>query len=123
MMKTAAPIMLAWGLALAVPATGQRKAELNTQAAVDEQVGNALAAEKVRGKLAELASEPGLRGSFIFDITVGDKGTVVTVFPVEWGTDDIPLRNRLKSCLMGIRFDFKVPKGKRFKTRQTLVFP
>lgn len=123
MMGKAATMIIAFGLALAVPAMGQRRAELNTQAAVDEQVGNALAAEKARGKLAELASEPGLRGSFTFDLTVGDKGTVVTVFPVEWTLEDIPLRNRLKSCLMGVKFPFKVPKGKRFTSRQTLVFP
>lgn len=123
MRKGAASILVALGLALAVPAMGQRRAELNTQAAVDEQVGNTLAAEKARGKLAELASEPGLRGSFTFDLTVGDKGTVVTLFPVEWTIGDIPLRNKLKSCLMGLKFNFKTPKGKRFKTRQTLHFP
>lgn len=90
MKKGSATILIALGLALAVPALGQRRAELNTQAAVDEQVGNMLAAEKARGKLAELASELGLRGSFTFDLTVGDKGTVVTLFPVEWTIDDIP---------------------------------
>ncbi len=123
MKKGSATILIALGLALAVPALGQRRAELNTQAAVDEQVGNMLAAEKARGKLAELASELGLRGSFTFDLTVGDKGTVVTLFPVEWTIDDIPARNKIKARLMDLRFDFKTPKGKRFKTRQTLVFP
>lgn len=123
MNRAIAPVLMALGLALAVPAKGQRMPELNTQAAVDEQVGNMLAAEKARGKLAELASELGLRGSFTFDLTVGDKGTVVTLFPVEWTIDDIPARNKIKARLMDLRFDFKTPKGKRFKTRQTLVFP
>ncbi len=122
-MKGLAIFWLALGLALAVPAMGQRRAELNTQAAVDEQVGNALAAEKARGKLAELSSELGLRGSFTFDLTVGDKGNVLTIFPVEWTIAEIPARNRIKSCLMGLKFNFKTPKDKRFKSRQILEFP
>lgn len=115
-----------WILMMALLATtavvAQKRPELNTQAAVDEHVSNVLAAEKAQGKLAELALELGLRGSFVFDITVGDKGTVQTVFLVESTMESIPARNQLKAYLMGLRFDFKVPKNKRFKTRQTLEF-
>lgn len=123
MRRMIAPLMIALGLVSAVPAMGQRRPELNTQAAVDEHVSNALAAEKAQGKLAELALKLGLRGSFTFDLTVSDKGTTETVFPVESTIGSIPERNHLKDYLMALRFDFKVPKGKRFKTRQTLVFP
>jgi hypothetical protein len=123
MRKVTAPLLMTLGLVLAVPALGQRRRELNTQAAVDERVNTALAAEKAEGKLAELALKLGLRGSFTFDLTVGDKGTVLTLFPVEWTIDDIPARNRLKACLMDLHFSFRTPKGKRFKTRQTLEFP
>lgn len=114
--------MIALGLVLAVPAKGQHRPELNTQAAVDEHVSNVLAAEKAQGKLAELALKLGLRGSFTFDLTVSDKGTTETVFPVESTIESIPDRNKLKDYLMSLHFDFKVPKGKRFKTRQTLDF-
>lgn len=70
MNRAIAPVLMALGLALAVPAKGQRMPELNTQAAVDEHVSNALAAEKAQGKLAELALTLGLRGSFTGDLTV-----------------------------------------------------
>lgn len=123
MRKLIGLLFVTLALAHTAPAMGQRRPELNTQASVDEHVGNTLAMERARGKLAELASEPGLRGSYTFDLTVGDKGQVVTVFPVESTIESIPLKNRLKSCLMGLRFDFKVPKGKRFTTRQALNFP
>lgn len=116
-------LVAALALVLAAPAMGQRRAELNTQASVDERVGSTLTLEKARGKLAQLAAVPDLRGDYTFDLTVGDKGQVLTVFPVGSTIESIPSRNRLKSCLMGLRFDFKVPKGKRFTTRQTLVFP
>ena len=123
MNKAIAPVLMVLGLALALPAMGQRRPELNTQAAVDEHVSNALAAEKAQGKLAELALKLGLRGSFTFDLTVSDKGTTETVFQVDSTIESIPDRNHLKDYLMSLKFDFKVPKGKRFKTRQTLVFP
>ncbi|MFT3884281.1 MAG: hypothetical protein QM724_02270 [Flavobacteriales bacterium] len=106
----------------ALPLLAQRP-ELNTQADVEERVKSALEADKAQGKLAELALELGLRGSFTFDLTVGDRGEAETVFPVESTIEDIPARNRLKDHLKSLRFDFKLPKGKRFKTRQTLQFP
>ena len=108
--------------ALSAPLRAQRP-ELNTQADVEQHVMNALAADKAQGKLAELALELGLRGSFTFDLTVGDKGNVLTIFPVEWTIAEIPARNRIKSCLMGLKFNFKTPKDKRFKSRQILEFP
>jgi hypothetical protein len=106
----------------AVPLAAQRP-ELNTQAAVDQHVSDALAADKAQGELAELAAELGLRGSFTFDLTVGDKGQVVTVFPIESTIEAVDRRNRLKDRLLAFRFAFKLNRNKRFKTRQTLVFP
>ncbi len=61
--NTIGTLIVALAFVQAAPKEGQRRPELNTQASVDEHVGNTLAAERARGKLAELASEPGLRGS------------------------------------------------------------
>lgn len=116
-------LLLSLGPFLAITAQGQRKPELNDQVAVDEQVTIGLAQEKAHGKLAATAMERGLNGSFTFDLTVDDKGATETVFPVESTLADVQDRNAVKACLMGLRFAFKVPKGKRFKTRQTLTFP
>ncbi|HEY0979212.1 MAG TPA: hypothetical protein VGE21_17195 [Flavobacteriales bacterium] len=100
-----------------------QRPELNTQAAVDQHVSDALAADKASGELAELARKLGLRGSFTFDLTVGDKGRTVTVFPIESTIENVEHRNRLKDQLLATGFPFKLNKKKRFKTRQTLVFP
>lgn len=118
-----APASLALGLLFALPAVAQRKMELNSQADVDQAVTRALAQEKLDGELARLAVEPGLAGSFTVDITVDDKGRTETVFMVESTNPSVPARNRVKACLTAIRYDFKVPKDKRFKTRQTMAFP
>lgn len=116
-------LLLALALLFALPAVAQRKVELNSQADVDQAVAQALVHAKAEGELARLAAEPGLAGSFTVDITVDDKGRTETVFMVESTIPSVPARNRVKECLTAIRYDFKVPKDKRFKTRQTLAFP
>lgn len=115
---------LLFSLALACAASSHaQRAELNTQADVEKHVHDALSAEKAHGKLAELAAALGLRGSFTFDLTVGDRGEVETVFPVESTIEDVEARNRLKDHLKRMRFDLKLPKNKHFKVRDTLTFP
>lgn len=109
--------------ALSVSSLSAQRPELNTQADVDQHVSDALTTDKASGELAELSRKLGLRGSFTFDLTVGDKGETVTVFPIESSIESVEHRNRLKDQLLATRFPFKLNKKKRFKTRQTLVFP
>lgn len=122
-MRTLVILLSIAAATLCAPMAQAQRPELNTQADVDQRVMSALQADKAEGKLAELALSLGLRGSFTFDLTVGDKGQALVVFPVESTIDGIDARNRLKDQLKAMRFPFKLPKGKRFTTRQTLQFP
>lgn len=121
-MRALRSILLPLALACAAGTQAQRP-ELNTQADVEKQVHDRLTADKAHGELAELAAALGLRGSFTFDLTVGDKGEAETVFPVSGTIEDVEARNRLKDQLKSMRFGFKLPKNKRFKVRETLEFP
>lgn len=122
-MRTLRSILLL-SLALACAAgTQAQRPELNTQADVEKHVHDVLTADKAHGRLAELAVALGLRGSFTFDLTVGDKGEAETVFPIASTIERVEDRNRLKDLLKSMRFGCKLPKNKRFKVRETLDFP
>lgn len=120
-MRTRLPSTIV-ALALTAITASAQKPELNTQADVAVLVHEALAADQAQGKLAELAAALGLRGSFTCDITVDDKGRTDTVFQVESDFADTAHNTRLKDHLKAMKYDFKLPKGKRYKLRETLRF-
>lgn len=110
-------------LLLTSAANAQRRPEVRAQEEVDERVALALTTDRTEGKLGELANEFNLHGSFTFDLTVNDKGRTETVFAVGGSIENVADRNRLKQHLMALHFDFKLPKGTRTKTHQSLDFP
>lgn len=67
------------------------------------------------GLLYKEIVESGIRGHYVFDITIREKGFVATVFIVNEGENSIPMQNRLKDIVKRYRFSFKVPKGKSYK--------
>ena len=74
------------------------------------------------GDLYELKEEIKLQGLYIFDITVGDKGRIVSVFAVDREGGSIKQQNRLKDSLMDRKLGFKIVKSKRFKFRYKFNF-
>ncbi len=74
------------------------------------------------GVLYKEISENGIKGHYIFDITIREKGFVATVFVVNEGENQISLQNRLKDIIKRYRFSFKVPKGKSYKFQYTFNF-
>lgn len=67
------------------------------------------------GLLYKEIAESGIKGHYVFDITIREKGFVATVFIVNEGENSIPMQNRLKDIVKSYRFSFKVPKGKSYK--------
>ncbi len=75
------------------------------------------------GSLKEFAAKYNIKGEYYFDITIGDKKRVVTVFAIGNDSDDIKAQNTLRDYLKEFTFTtFKVPKDKRFKYEQTFYF-
>lgn len=75
------------------------------------------------GELGKFCQERGIQGQFTFDITVAQKGNVVTVFTVSSNVEDIAQQNRLKVKINELKFDnIKLPKNTRVKFQHTLNF-
>jgi hypothetical protein len=57
-----------------------------------------------------------IQGMFAFDITVWNKGEVVSVRALGRSEGaEVTHQNALKNYIKNMKFDFKVPKGKRYK--------
>ncbi|MHC1774828.1 MAG: hypothetical protein AB9834_05370 [Lentimicrobium sp.] len=74
------------------------------------------------GVIFEKVTEAGIKGQYVFDITIREKGFVATVFVVNDGENPIPMQNRLKDIIKAYRFSFKVPKGKSYKFQYEFNF-
>lgn len=58
----------------------------------------------------------GLRGSYLLQISLGDKGDIRSVQVLERTGGDIPSQNRFKQLVHDSRFtSFKTPKGKQYR--------
>ncbi len=75
------------------------------------------------GELGKFCQEKGIQGQFTFDITVVQKGNVITVFTVSSTVEDIAQQNKLKVKVNELKFDnIKLPKNTRVKFQHTLNF-
>lgn len=68
------------------------------------------------------AAKQNIKGEYILDITVYDKGQVLSVFMVSSDADDIKMQNRAKDLVRTIVFGFKVPRDKTYKFQYTFQF-
>ena len=60
-----------------------------------------------------------IKGEFIYDITIAEKGTVLTVFSVSTDNDDVKKANLMKDAVKALTFNFKMPKDKSYKFQYT----
>jgi TonB family protein len=74
------------------------------------------------GLLQQEAKKVQVSGEYIMDITVHDKGKVLSVFMVSSDADDVKLQNKAKDLIRTVEFGFKVPKGKTYKFQYIFNF-
>ena len=67
------------------------------------------------GALYKFGQKYHLTGEYTLDITIRNKGEVVTVFISDKKDGNIPSQNSLKDKVMDFRFSFKMPKNKDYK--------
>jgi len=89
------------------------------EAAIKELSTQMLAPE---GEFYLFNEEFNIQGEYTMDITIHDKGEVASVFCVNNLGGDIPTQNRLKDFVKDYEFNFKVPKGKKFKFQYIFKF-
>jgi hypothetical protein len=63
-----------------------------------------------------------IKGEYIFDISIWEKGTVSSIYVVGSNNGTIDLQNRLRAYIMNFQFNFKMPKGKSYKFRYAFNF-
>lgn len=74
------------------------------------------------GSIYLWAQKNPIKGEYIFDISIWEKGTVTSIYVVASNNGTIDAQNRFKSFLMNYQFNFKMPKGKSYKFRHAFVF-
>jgi outer membrane biosynthesis protein TonB len=115
-------LTLVVALCLSAGEAHAQKPLLNSQAEVEAFVHAAIGNDLTSGKLHKQAAEMSAHGAFSVVITVDHKGEVETVLVLESTIQEIPVRNFLKDYVKNMRFDLKLPKGKRFTLTETLTF-
>ena len=119
MRKFSLILFLMMGIFFSNDVLAQKKKTLTSYDDVVKIAKEQLATSQQSGKLAEYIIEHKIKGEFIFDITVGDKGKVMTVFAVTSDDDKYKTQNKLKDYLKTLKFDIKTAKGKLYKFQYT----
>lgn len=75
-----------------------------------------MALQGPEGSLYKAVVKEKLTGSYLLEISLGDKGDIRSVQVLERNGGDIPSQNRFKQLVHDARFtSFKTPKGKQYR--------
>ena len=115
-------LLAIFGIALSTQA--QKKPYYTELEEVIEAAYNTLDFEMKSGKLKEWATERQIKGSYTYDITIGDKKSeVLTIRATDRSADGIiKQQNAVKDYIKNMRFPFKLPKEKRYQFQYEFKF-
>jgi hypothetical protein len=74
------------------------------------------------GVIYKFAQKYHITGEYTLDITIRNKGEVVSVFISDKKDWNIPSQNGLKDKILDFQFSFKMPKNKDYKFDYTFKF-
>ncbi|MCF8368913.1 MAG: hypothetical protein K9G76_07705 [Bacteroidales bacterium] len=78
--------------------------------------------EGPEGGLYLLQQEHGLKGTYVMDIQIHEKGKVASVFCKSKENGEISHQTIIKDYIKDFSFNFKMPKGKKYKFEYTFKF-
>ena len=81
-----------------------------------------LAMTAPEGELYLFGVENNIKGEYLFKVTLGDRGKVVSVFVISREGGDIPSQNKVKDAVKAFRFNFKLPKNKDYSFEHKFIF-
>jgi hypothetical protein len=115
-MKTILRLLFSILLLLSLNITyAQKKPYYTEQEQVVEAARNALNNAVESGDFKEWAIKNNMKGSFIFNLTIGGtKGEVYTINALE-RTGEVKQQNTLKDYVKSMRFPFKMPKNRSYQ--------
>ena len=74
------------------------------------------------GSLYKFGQKYHITGEYTLQLTIRNKGQVVSVFVQDKKDGNIPSQNSLKDKIMDFQFGFKMPKNKDYKFSYTFKF-
>lgn len=74
------------------------------------------------GALYKFAQKNNITGEYTLQLTIRNKGQVVSVFVSDKKDGNIPSQNSLKDKILDFQFSFKMPKNKDYKFNYTFKF-
>ena len=74
------------------------------------------------GVLYKFGQKFAIKGEYNFQLTIRDKGNVVSVFVVDQKDGTIPSQNKLKDAILSFQLSFKMPKNKDYKFNYIFKF-
>jgi len=74
------------------------------------------------GSLYKFSQKYHITGEYTLDMTIRNKGQVVSVFVADKKDGNIPSQNSLKDKILDFQFSFKMPKNKDYKFSYTFKF-
>lgn len=74
------------------------------------------------GSLYKFGQKYHISGEYTLQLTLRNKGQVVSVFVADKKDGNIPSQNSLKDKIMNFQFSFKMPKNKDYKFSYTFKF-
>ncbi len=109
---------------MAINATAQKKILVETKEEAEKLASSELetAMTGPEGALYVFGTENNIEGEYDFNITLGDKGKVVSLFVKGRKGGDISSQNKVKDAVKAFRFHFKLPKGKYYKFQYKFKF-
>ena len=117
-------ILLMLGVVISSGLLAQKKVLLEND---DEIIATAIAEldtamQGPEGYFYQAGQKFAIKGAYTFDITIYEKGQVSSVFAVKNERGTIDGQNTLKDVIRGYLFNFKMPKGKRYKFQYTFNY-
>jgi hypothetical protein len=74
------------------------------------------------GALYKFSQKNHITGEYTLQLTLRNKGQVVSVFVADKKDGNIPSQNSLKDKMLDFQFSFKMPKNKDYKFSYTFKF-
>ena len=104
--------------------TAQNRVLIESKEAIISQAVAELdsAMQAPEGALYLFGQKEKIKGEYTLQLTIRDKGDVVSVFVADKKNADIPSQNKLKDRVLQFRFSFKMPKNKDYKFSYTFKF-
>jgi hypothetical protein len=116
-------ILMVFGF-LTIATFAQKKVLIESKEDIIEEATKELTAamQPPEGSLHRWKVENHIKGEYMIDITIREKGDIASVFVAGSEDSDIKMQNQVKDKIRLFEFNFKVPKGKTYKFQYIFKF-